>query len=139
MGSGGGVSVGVRGRRCGRTAVSRVVVLDFVGGMADTKAMGFHRIVCDGGGMVLCHGAIGGDIALGLMVEICCRVFQMELLFFDNSPVYAVMKVREVVMVKSHGVGCCATDYIRKTLVPMSLDRSTLMVVSSLIEFLTQV
>ena len=137
MGSGGGVSVGVLGRD--RAAVIPAAVLGFGGGVAGTKVMGFRSPVVGGGGVVFGRGAIVGGIALGLMVDICCRVVWMELLFFVKSSVYVVMKVRAAAMVRCRGAGCRGTGFVGGMLLPLDLDRVALTVVSSSMESITQV
>ena len=76
---------------------------------------------------------------MGLMAAICCRVVLMGLLFFVKSPVYAVMKVRAAAMVKCRGAGCRSTGFVGGMLLPLVLDKSALMEVSSSIESITQV
>ena len=138
MNSGGclGTGVGVGVGSC--AAVTPAAVLGF-GGVAGTKAMGFHSPVVCVVVIVFGHGATVGGVALSLMVVICCRVVLMELLFFVNSPVYAVMKVRAAAMVKCRGAGCRGTGFVGGTLLPLVLDKSALTEVSSSIESITQV
>ena len=137
--SGGGVSIGDGGPGRGRTVVVAAVVLGFCSGMACTKAMGFRSSVVRGGGVVFGRGATVGGIAWGLMVEICCPEILMELMFLDSSPMYVVMKVHVVAVVKYHGAGRRSVVLTGGTVLPLALDNSTLMVVSSSIEFITQV
>ena len=129
-----GIGVGVGGR----AAVTPAAVLGF-GGVAGTKAMGFRSPVVGVVVVVFGRGATVGDIALGLVVVICCRVVLMELLFFVRSPVYVVMKVRAAAMVKCRGAGCRSTGFVGGMLLPLVLDKSALTEVSSSIESMTQV
>ena len=76
---------------------------------------------------------------MGLVVVICCRVVLMELLFFVKSPVYVVMKVRAAAMVRCRGGGCRGTGFVGGTYLPLVLESSALTVVSSSMEFMTQV
>ena len=128
-----GVGVG------GRAVVSPTAVLGLGGGVAGTKAMGFRSPVVGVVVVVLGRGATVGGVALGLMVVISCRVVLMELLFFVKSPVYAVMKVRAAAMVKCCGAGCRSTGFVGGMLLPVVLDMSALMEVSSSMESITQV
>ena len=127
-----GVSVG------GCVAVTPAVVLGF-GGVAGTKAMGFHSPVVGVVVVVSGRGASVGGIALGLMDKICCRVVLMELLFLVKSPVYVVMMVRAAAMVWCRGAGCRGTGFVGGMLLPLDLDRVALTVVSSSMESITQV
>ena len=128
-----GVGVG------GRAVVSPTAVLGLGGGVAGTKAMGFRSSMAGVVVVVLGREATVGGIALGLMVVICCRVVLMDLLFFVKSPVYVVMKVRAAAMVKCRGAGCRSTGFVGGMLLPLVLDKSALMEVSSSIESITQV
>ena len=128
-----GVDVG------GRAVVFPTAVLGFAGGEAGTKVMGFCSPVVGVVDVVFGRGATVGGIALGLVVAICCRVVLMELLFFFNSPVYVVMKVRAAAMVKCHGAGCRSTGFVGGTSLPLVLESSALTAVSSSMEFMTQV
>ena len=118
-----------------RAAVTPAVVPGF-GDVAGTKVMGFRSPVVGVVVVVLDRGAGG---ALGLMAATICRVVLMELLFFVKSPVYVVMKVRAAAMVKCRGAGCRGTGFVGRMLLPLALDKSALMEVSSLIESITQV
>ena len=117
-------------------AVTPAAVPGF-GGIAGTKVMGFRSPVVDV--VVVCLAVTVGGVALGLMDAICCPVVLMELFFFVKSPVYVMMKVRVVAMVKCRGAGCHSTGFVRGILLPLVLDKSALMEVSSSIESITHV
>ena len=116
-----------------------MVVGFVVVGVAGTKVMGFRSPVVGVMVVVLGRGAAVGGIALGLVVVICCRVVLMESLFLDRSPVYTVMKVRAAAIVRCRGAGCRGTGFVGGTSLPLVLVSLALTVVSSSMEFMTQV
>ena len=140
MVSGGGVGVEVGGPGHGHAAIAPPVILGFGGGgVLGTKAMCFSNLVVSIVVVVVGCGAIVGGIALGQMAKICCWVVLMEFLFLDRRPLYAVMKVGVVAMVRCHGAACHGTSLTGGMLLPVALDRSALAAVNLSMESITQV
>ena len=129
----------VVGSGCGRAMVSPTAVLGFGSGIAGTKAMGFHSPMVGGGGVVLGRGAVVGGIALGLMVDICCRVVWMALLVLVRSFLSTSMNVCAAAIVRCWGAGCRGVVSVGATCLPLVLDSSALAVVNSSMASMTQV
>ena len=128
---GNGVGVGVVNPGRGCAGVAPAALLGPGVGVAGTKAMGFRSPVVGVAVVVFGRGAIVGDITLGLIVVVCCRVVLMALLVLARSFRSMSTKVRAVVMVRCWGAGCLGIVLVRVTLLPLALDSSVLAVVSS--------